>query len=1126
MIGDVLVRIGADISDYDKNIKKAADRMQEFGSNISSVGSTIAAGFGAIAAGSALAVGSTVKAAAEWEDSFASVRKTVDGTEADFARLAKGIRDMSEEVPASANSIAEVAAVAGQLGVKSDDILKFTRTMVDLGETTNLSSEDAAQSLAQFANVVGMSMDDIDRLGSVIVDLGNNMATNEDKIVSMAQRLAGAGAQINLSESDILAFSAALSSVGLEAEMAGSAFSRVFLEMNTAVMDGGKELQKFAKIAGMSADDFATAFEDDAAGAITTFLSGLGKIGKEGGNTTKVLDDLGFSELRVRDTLLRASEASGLFSDALNIGSNAWKENTALAKEANTRYETFISKLKMVRNRVKNIASLIGGPFMDVLSGMLDALDPVISAVERFAEWFNDASQPMKTFITTAVLLIPVIAAIGAGIGLLLMALGGLVGTIGVASIAFGGLGGAALVVGKVILGLIGAFTLLPAAIAGIVVAAKNFDKIKAKASDMATSIANSVASLAKLVKESLEDFAQAFADKFPVAAKAVQKFADSVKDFSVGAFEKALSGLGTLGELAAKGLDVLKESGITVTDVLRNLAGPMTSLVILLGGLAGPIGWVVSGLTFLATRTNIVTDMIKVFKGEMEFSEAIENMGDMVVQFINKLSEMLTASIETGTDIIVKLIEGITAALPGLIDTATQIITLLIEKFTELLPVLIETGLGLVLKLIEGIVSALPMVIETATKLFTTLVETIFTLLPMLIETGIQILMTLIDAIITNLPLIIEMAITLITTIIQTLVENLPRVVDAGINILTSLIDGIIQSLPALLDAALQLIMAILDVIVENLPVILQAGVDILMALIDGIISILPTLLDAALEILFALVDVFIDNLPKLFDAGVEILFALIDGIIEILPELLEAGGKLITELIKALMDMLPDIFDAGVELIGELIDGLLDMLPDIGEAAAEIGGKLLDGIGDFAGDMFDAGKDLLGGLKRGIEDKADDVVSAAQSVAGRVESATKRFFGIKSPSRMFRNDIGKMLGEGLALGIKDEISNVTKMAQRLSEAATPEQPKLAGIDIGDFRGQSKQMTARLQAEVNRGSYGDSGGTDNGILAEIRDELRRTREVNVNLEADNEWLRAKINEGNAVDASIGRYFP
>src|SRR5699024_3451842 len=202
-----------------ESMTKTGDKMQEIGRGMTSFGRdyTMKVTAPIVAGGTAM-----FKASMDYESAFAGVRKTVDMTEEEFDSLSSGIREMAKELPASATEIAGVAEAAGQLGIQNESIMGFTRTMIDLGVATNMSSEEAATALARLANITGMSQDDFDKLGSTVVDLGNNLATTESEIVEMGLRLAGAGDQIGLTEAQTLAFAGALSSVGIEAEAGGS----------------------------------------------------------------------------------------------------------------------------------------------------------------------------------------------------------------------------------------------------------------------------------------------------------------------------------------------------------------------------------------------------------------------------------------------------------------------------------------------------------------------------------------------------------------------------------------------------------------------------------------------------------------------------------------------------------------------------------------------------------------------------------------------------------------------------------------------------------------------------------------------------------------------------------------
>jgi TP901 family phage tail tape measure protein len=213
-------------------------------------GSTMA-GFGAAAVGGLALAG---KAAMDWESAWAGVTKTVDGTPKQMDELESSLRGLAKTLPATHEEIAGVAEAAGQLGVKRQDVVGFTETMIALGETTNLSAEDAATAIAQISNVMGTMERDgslgVERFSATLVALGNAGASTESDIVNMAQRIAGAGKLVGASESDVLALANAMASVGIEAELGGGVISRVMQRMYGDVKTGGEGLDNLAKVAG------------------------------------------------------------------------------------------------------------------------------------------------------------------------------------------------------------------------------------------------------------------------------------------------------------------------------------------------------------------------------------------------------------------------------------------------------------------------------------------------------------------------------------------------------------------------------------------------------------------------------------------------------------------------------------------------------------------------------------------------------------------------------------------------------------------------------------------------------------------------------------------------------------
>lgn len=355
---------------------KVGDTLTAFGTKCASV-STAMAKVGkdmtAYITTPVLALGTaSVKASIEFESAFASVRKTVDATEEEYESLSDAVKLMSTEIATSSTTIAEVMANAGQLGIQKDYLVDFTRTMIDLGNSTDISADEAATAIAQFANVTRMSQSDFGRFGSALVDLGNNFATTESAIMNMATRLAAAGSQVGLTQPQILGFATALSSVGLEAEAGGTAFSKAMIQMQVAVETGNDSLKDFAEVAGMTTDEFKAMWKSDPAGAIEAFIVGLSKMDEQGISAIAILEEMGLTEVRLRDTLLRATNATELFSDAQETANQAWDENTALTDEASKRYATTASKLQNLKNTAVLAAQRIGDDLNPTIQNLID----------------------------------------------------------------------------------------------------------------------------------------------------------------------------------------------------------------------------------------------------------------------------------------------------------------------------------------------------------------------------------------------------------------------------------------------------------------------------------------------------------------------------------------------------------------------------------------------------------------------------------------------------------------------------------------------------------------------------------------------------------------------------------
>lgn len=311
----------------------------------------------------------TVNAAVEFEDAFAGVRKTVDASEEEFQQLSDGLRQLSLEIPVAATDLARIQELAGQLGVTGvEELTKFTDTIAKIAVTTNLTQDSAATSFARIANIMQTPIKEIDRMGSSVVELGNNFATTEAEVLEFANRIAGAGQVVGLSEADIFAFGAAFSSVGVRAERGGTAVSKSLIKISQAVNNGGRDLRKFAKVSNLTVEEFSRLWREDAGKAFALFIEGLGRSGQEG---AKILEDLELGDQRLVQSFLSVGGATGILTDALDQASEAYKENNALNEEAAKRFETTKSTIQAIKNQFTDLRIELGNRTLPVFNEVL-----------------------------------------------------------------------------------------------------------------------------------------------------------------------------------------------------------------------------------------------------------------------------------------------------------------------------------------------------------------------------------------------------------------------------------------------------------------------------------------------------------------------------------------------------------------------------------------------------------------------------------------------------------------------------------------------------------------------------------------------------------------------------------
>lgn len=383
----------------------AQNSLTEWGSLAKDVGSILTRYISVPLAGMGVA---GVKSAVDWETNLTSVKKTVEEVVDEnnrmiysYDQLDKDLREIGKRTGATYEQIAAAAEVAGQLGIAGDEVAGFTEQMIKLGDSTNLSADEAATYIARILNITNKGMpvstEQARKFGSALVYLGNNFATTESEIALMTNRLAAGGTVAGLTTADILGLATAMSAVGIRAEAGGTAMTQTLTAIEKAVVSfstgSTEKLEKIAAISGTTAEEFAKSWKENPIEAVKSFMTGLGGLEEQGESMTLVLDDLGMSGIRQANMLKSLSLASDMLTEAVDKSNVAWSGTTDyLDEEAQKRYETVAVKFQQMKNAFQDVGIVIG-------ETLLPMVEKLTQWATDFANWFTNLDEGSQQFI-------------------------------------------------------------------------------------------------------------------------------------------------------------------------------------------------------------------------------------------------------------------------------------------------------------------------------------------------------------------------------------------------------------------------------------------------------------------------------------------------------------------------------------------------------------------------------------------------------------------------------------------------------------------------------------------------------------------------------------------------------
>lgn len=370
---------------YASNIERLNNQFKDQKEMLEKVGKASAIALTAIAVGA----GYALKKFSDLETAIKGMQKTISATPQQFKQIENSIRDMTDTMPFASTELLGFAQIAGQLGVKQNDILKFTETIAKMGTAADISGDQAAIAMTRILNVTGEAVGTIDNFASVIVRLGNNVAAGEAEILHMANEVARSIGVFGASAAEAAGLAAAMKEMGVRAELGGSAIGKTMRAIQGAVASGGKSLERYADIVGMSGDEFKKAFNENKVGTLELFIKNLGNLDRAGVSSTMMLKKLGLSGetiMKVLPTLAanyeKVERAMGMARDEASLSAEELKKVGALNQEYKKQLDTLANKSQIFMNKLTKLAENIGGR-------LAPAFELIIEMGGKLLDFFN-----------------------------------------------------------------------------------------------------------------------------------------------------------------------------------------------------------------------------------------------------------------------------------------------------------------------------------------------------------------------------------------------------------------------------------------------------------------------------------------------------------------------------------------------------------------------------------------------------------------------------------------------------------------------------------------------------------------------------------------------------------------
>lgn len=605
------------------------------------------------------------------------------------------------------------------------------------------------------------------------------------------------------------------------------------------------------------------------------------------------------------------------------------------------------------------------------------------------------------------------------------------------------------------------------------VIAAAGIGKVLSDTINEGANLQQSIGGIETLFKDSADTVKKYADEAYKTAGMSANEYMETVTGFSAS----LLQGLG--GDTAAAA-DIANMALVDMSDNANKMGSDMESIKNAYSGFAKQnytmldnlkLGYggtksemerlladaqKISGVKYDISNLSDVYKAIHVIQGELDItgttakeasSTLSGSMASMKAAFTNLLGNLalgedigpalnaLQESVFTFlTGNLIQMVGNIISAAPQVLSGAMSMLVRGLNIASNNADEFVQMGVDVITELVTGLLEYAPYLIEAGIHLAASLGSA-------LINTDwIGIATDTISTIRDNLDLASGEILGTDGNIIESLVNAielyLPELIERGYEIVSSIASSISENLPDIYSKGMEIMTSILSSITENLPSVLDMGIEIISNLAVGLLQNLPEVLEAAGEILVELVGFVLDNLPAILEAGGKLISNLAKGLLNNLPEVLSSIGKILVKLLAKINENLPKLLESGIKLIAQLAAGLVRAVPKVISAIVSMIKSMVAEFGNH--DWKTIGGNIISGIINGLKAGITSIIEAVKDVAKSALDAAKSFFGIKSPSTVMRDEVGKWLPKGIAVGIETNMDAVQDAMEDLKNTTT----------------------------------------------------------------------------------------